>query len=157
MIRLSRKAWNNVLIFSVLIMILLFNSTNNILNRGDADDNAVRPLVPRDAIVMTLDYGPLKIERIGQGWRFNGALSEIDGLQSTPEKIVRTWQTSSMTPVNASVSEAPMVVVVWLAGEAEGRVYQLFDDDHGVLVVLAGRQYRIDNISLAALIPQGVL
>ena len=142
MIRLSRKAWNNVIIFAMLIMILLFNSTTNILNRSNVEQSA-QPLLPDGAVLMTLESNGFKIERIGSGWRINSDLAE---LQTASSELVERWQSTIMHPAEAAeTSGQPEVVVAWLAGESSGRVYQLYKVNEQTLVAVDDGHYVIHN------------
>lgn len=69
MIKLSRQAWNNVLIVTMIVMIFLFNSTNNFLNSGAADGPEEKFLLPEGSLILTIEFGAQKVERIGRAWR----------------------------------------------------------------------------------------
>lgn len=123
MLRLSQKAWNNVIIFTMLLMILLFSTTSNILNTGTSEGD-VRLLLPENVPIMKIDYGNMKIERIGQSWR---VLTNNTGADLTfePQNIVQHWQMAKIGASSAA-EQQPLVVVVWLAGEVKGRVFKLY-------------------------------
>ncbi|WP_343858752.1 hypothetical protein [Aliiglaciecola litoralis] len=149
---MSRKAWNNVLIFSVLIMILLFNTTNNILT-GSLDEDAPVPLLPDGAILMTLQMPDLTLERIGQGWRTSkpSALSE-----SQLQALTQRWQTSQMVKYQEGTpKDMPLVVIAWLAGENSGRVYQLYGAGEHTLVLYEQQLFKISNVAVEQFIAAG--
>ena len=79
MIRLSKKGWNNVLIFSMLLMIMVFNGMHKKFNGSDPQMTEV-PLLPENSLVLTVKYPHTTIERIGQSWRSQPpiALSEAE-------------------------------------------------------------------------------
>ena len=88
--RLTKRGWNNVLIFATLFMILLFNTTHQKFVEGDREIEKL-PLIPAEAIVQVVDFSGVKLERIGSNWRIQSA---VDGINDeNPELIVKRWQT----------------------------------------------------------------
>lgn len=157
MIRLSQRAWNNVIIFSMLLLIILFSSSSNFLNRNDTDNEQPLPLVPENSLIMTLDFGAQKIERIGRGWRVLG--EEIDATvdQSMLTTIVENWRQATITPSEQIIQDDGLIVVVWLAGQDLARVYQ-FDQQNKTLLVKVDKQvYQISSMPLNALFLPGAL
>ncbi|CAG8999705.1 MAG: hypothetical protein CENE_01684 [Candidatus Celerinatantimonas neptuna] len=78
--RLGRRGWNNVIIFVVLAMILLFRFTSEKLNEHRSEPaSSVQAsssslanqgrLLPSDAVVLELDLPGRVIQRVGTGWR----------------------------------------------------------------------------------------
>ncbi len=152
MIRLSKRAWNNVIIFAMLIMILMFNMTNNILT-GSVDSETEIALLPEGAVLMTLEFGPEKIERIGKGWRSTQLqLSELE-----LEQIVQYWQNARMIVSNPFDTQNALIAVAWLAGEDKGRVYQFVESAEGLNLFVDGQYFKLVNLSLEQLILPGVL
>lgn len=145
MIRLSRKAWNNIIIFAMLLMIFLFNTTNNILV-GSGDDQQSIGLLPEHAVLMTLESNGIEIQRIGTGWRVN------PNAEMSTQKIsnlVTHWQQSTMSPTSsADVSDQPVIVVAWLAGMENGLVYQFHQNDQDVKVQVNGDWFVIENANI---------
>ena len=68
---LSRKAWNNVVIFAMLIMIFFLNGLHHKLNPNE-QVSAPQRLLPEQTFVLTLAFPGYKIERIGTAWRSEG-------------------------------------------------------------------------------------
>jgi len=153
MLRLSKRAWNNVLIVSMLVMILLFNSTNNILNGGNSEASIV-PLIPEDGILMTLEIGDVKVERIGRGWRANATpiIPEVE-----LATLVQTWTQAQMISYDLLSEEQPFVVIAWLAGAPEGLVFQLYPADQDTLVKFQQQWYIIQDTALSQFVLPGVL
>ncbi|WP_448556411.1 hypothetical protein [Thalassotalea montiporae] len=88
--RLSRAAWNNVIIFSVMGFILLINFTQ----QGESDDPqsaAVEQFViGENKVILTMNIDQqVTIERAGQGWRLLPAQRLSNQLI---EQMMRTWQ-----------------------------------------------------------------
>lgn len=147
MLRLSQRAWNNVLIFAMLFMILLFNTSHNFLVNDD--ESELQPLLPDNALIMSIDFGQTKIERIGQTWRLNPASQRPhQGL----DKIVNHWQQSSIAWSDQPLTGSPIVAVVWLAGQSEGRVYQFFVESAQLFVKVEQQQFRVVDTQLSELV-----
>lgn len=146
MARLSQKAWNNVIIFAMLAMILMLN-----LSSFKSDDTDLPiPIIEEGGILLSLQIDQNIIERAGQTWRFSSS-SPIQSALSTENQVsagqlatlVDNWQRAlvkSQSQVDAQVLQSPdVVVVLWLAGERNGRVlpiktiagqtYILFNDE----------------------------
>jgi len=66
--QLSRKAWNNVLIFSMLLMIFFFNGLHKKLN-SVPEVPRIQTVLPAQSFVLALSFPEQKIERIGTAWR----------------------------------------------------------------------------------------
>ena len=86
-VKLSKTAWNNVIIFSVMIIILLINSTNDRLFPDDNNAND-KLLLPEHSVILTLTIMPsedkkIVFERIGRAW------------QMTSQGVMFAWQQSS--------------------------------------------------------------
>lgn len=150
MIRLSRRGWNNVLIFATLLLILLFNQSGKFLSDPTAPDAA--HLLPTDIPVMKIEFGSHQLERVGQGWRLrpSSALSEAELAQ-----IVQRWQTAEPLLLGEGSLASGLVVVIWLAGEEQGRVFGLQQRDDGVLVAHQGQLYQLPGESLTSYLPEG--
>lgn len=135
MIRLGRTAWNNVIIFAMLIMIFLFNGLHHkILS---VSDDSVQSVLPANSAVLTLTFPNLKIERIGTGWRankdvaFDLSLLELNWRQANGELVERELTESQ------AITQAELVV----AGYEQSIVYTLYRDADGFL--LKDNQQRI--------------
>jgi hypothetical protein len=130
MIRLSKKGWNNVLIFSMLIMIMVFNGVHKKFSIGESPNTQVT-LLPESTLVLTLEYPNASIERIGQGWRSNPAVAL--GTEQLA-LIMSTWQTE-LVELQANDEEAKVMtagkmptyyVIAHLAGKPDGAVYAFY-------------------------------
>jgi hypothetical protein len=97
--KLSKTAWNNVIIFSVMIIILLINSTNE---RLFPEDNMINDelLLPEHSVVLTLSIvlpndSSIVFERIGKAWKMTsqGVIVELTNQQI--EQVMFAWQQSS--------------------------------------------------------------
>lgn len=127
MVRLSQKAWNNVIIFAMLAMILVLNISSF---RSDDSDFPV-PIIEEGGLLLSLQIDQYVIERAGQTWRLSSS-SLLANEQASEEQsdalaiLVDNWQRALVKPQNEVTAEAlqspDTVVVLWLAGERNGLV-----------------------------------
>jgi len=69
--KLSRTGWNNVIIFSVMIFILVINVTNKKLySSDDNQSDEQNTIFAKHAVILSLAVNQqVTIERIGRTWR----------------------------------------------------------------------------------------
>jgi hypothetical protein len=97
--KLSRTAWNNVIIFSVMIIILLINATNDrLFPEGESVND--KNILPEHSVILTLsinffDKRQLTFERIGRAWQMTsqGILLDLNNQQI--EQVMLAWQQGS--------------------------------------------------------------
>ena len=152
MLRLSQRGWNNVIIFAMLLMILLFNTSNTFLT-GSSEEATSVPLLPSESIVMQIDFGDKRIKRIGRGWRVSPASAESE---ATLAKLVDNWLEARMQPIGQVQLQHPWVVVVWLAGRTQGHVYQFYAQDEQLFVGVDAQLYQLPNMSATQLMLPGM-
>ena len=153
MIKLSQRAWNNVIIISMLMLILLFNFSSNFLNGGSETKPAVRTLVPSGAVITTLEIQQHKIERIGQGWRATFADSDNAKLS----RLVDHWQQSEIRLIELDekigqfdpLDKYP--VKLWFAGQALPVEYQFMPIEDKTFVIMDGLTYQLIRPTLSML------
>ncbi len=97
--KLSKTAWNNVIIFSVMIIILLINGTNDRLfpENNEANDQL---LLPEHSVVLTLSVflpgnKSITFERIGRAWQMTSQGVLLDLTNQQIEQVMFSWQQSS--------------------------------------------------------------
>lgn len=154
MLRLSQKAWNNVVILAMLFMVFLFTLSNDMINTPDDAQDELMPLFPPYSVIMSLDFGFVRLERIGQDWRVKG------DLQASVDELVRlseNWWSLEVQNTTISPTESPYVVSVLLAGEDKKRVFKLYPSDAGLLLQSAGRFYLASGQQIGALYPLDLL
>ncbi|MCG7535721.1 hypothetical protein [Pseudoalteromonas sp. OOF1S-7] len=127
--RLSRKAWNNVVIFSMLIMIFFLNGIHQKIN-PPTEELGSMPLFEQQSFVLALGFPGYKIERIGTSWRLSA--DKDAAWQAQPaelEALITRWQESELTltenpglPGSAALSVAQF----WLAGSELPVSFQLY-------------------------------
>lgn len=134
--KLSKAAWNNVIIFSVMGMILLIN-LNSQDTSNTAQDNASASeiaLLTEQQHILTLAVNQeFLIERIGKSWR---ATPEKLSEQAI-EQMVLAWQQNSGVPLATApvvIAENATKVTIELAGEQAPLVYSLYLTEQVLLV-----------------------
>ena len=98
--KLSRTGWNNVIIFSVMIFILLINTTNNKL--FPKDDNAATSsstILPIKSVILTLTINlahdkQVVFERAGLGWQVTTKGVILSFEEQIIEQTALAWQQS---------------------------------------------------------------
>ena len=97
--KLSKTAWNNVIIFSVMIIILLINATNHRLFPDEESSDNARVL-PEHSVILALsatfpDQSKIKFERIGRDWKMTSQGRIIDLSNQQIEQVMFAWQQTS--------------------------------------------------------------
>ncbi len=119
--KLSQRAWNNVLIFSMLALIIILNWENFV--RPDNQD--VTNVLDRTDVILSMQIDTLSFERIGTGWRVVGPENVIPKDLNTDKinEIVNNWLTLQLTEMTSRED------------------YQYFTTpDHNIKLYVAGRQ-----------------
>jgi hypothetical protein len=127
MVRLSQKAWNNVIIFAMLAMIFMLNISSF---QSDDSDLPV-PVIEEGGVLLSLQIDQNIIERAGRTWRFSSSSPQAmniaqEGQAAKLAVLVDNWQgalVKSQSEVTVDSLRSPdVVVVLWLAGERNGLV-----------------------------------
>ncbi|GAB3038944.1 hypothetical protein [Bowmanella dokdonensis] len=150
MIRLSRRGWNNVLIFATLLLILLFNQSGQFLD--DAPPVQSGQLLPDGLPVMKMDFGGHQLERIGPGWRLRPSTNASAEQLS---EVVNNWQQAIAEPLGPGKLADGLVAVIWLAGEEQGRVFELSQREEGIWLEHRQQLYLLPDQHLSAFVPDG--
>jgi hypothetical protein len=97
--KLSRTGWNNVIIFSVMIIILLINATNDRLFPEEDSVND-KSILPEHSVILTLTVNysenrQLTFERVGRVWKMinKGILVDLSNQQI--DQLMLAWQQAS--------------------------------------------------------------
>ncbi len=128
--KLTRTAWNNVIIFTVMAMIILINVTNKQLFSDhpaeDIDPNGYSFLLAKQAVILTVTINDnILIERLGQSWQMSPKLLEPTEL----EKMMLAWQQSTALLQAAEIEiqgNEGTVVAVYLAGQEQTQTFTLY-------------------------------
>lgn len=154
MLRLSQRAWNNVVILAMLFMVYLFTLSNDMINNDESAPAELVPLFPDYSIVMTLDFGIVRLERIGQAWRVKGeSRADPDDLA----RISENWSKLEVRQTTKKPEQAPYIVSVLLAGEDKKRVFQLFPENNALILQSNGDFYLIDEGNIDSFYPVSLL
>jgi len=126
--KLSKTAWNNVIIFSVMSIIIIINYTNNKLFQRDESGAFSQeiPIITDHSVILTLTINHhIVIERIGQTWRIKPAILARQAL----EQMMYSWQQSTGTSVaiqNELAQQTAIMVNVIVAGEENPYVLSVY-------------------------------
>jgi len=120
MIKLSQRAWNNVIIVSMLILIMLFNFSSDFLNGGSDKALSLLTLVPANMVITTMQFEQEKVERIGQGWRATSGQYTTKYSNEELTSLVEHWMNAEINSVDQSPNgQLPFSTVqLWFAGQA---------------------------------------
>ena len=153
--RLSQKAWNNVLIFIALGMILVLNLDQFKQN----DDNATRLIVPEGSFIQKLDINGVLIEKAAQQWRINtaGILPETMPDAQQLSSMVKAWQQVYITPSEMDFSidsfgDPDIVVTITIAGQVESIVVGLSVQSKQLYVILNTQIYLLNSPPIKTLL-----
>ncbi|WP_158972542.1 hypothetical protein [Paraglaciecola sp. L3A3] len=150
MIRLSQRGWNNVIIFTTLILILLFNFSSDFLNRGLDDTITRTSLIPSDWVVTTIEFEQDTVERIGQGWRSKSGSLNLDDLNL----LVSHWQNAQVQLFDSELNwqADSQVVKLWFVGQAEPIEYSFLSFADKTLVKFEQQTYMLISPDFTSLL-----
>tara|TARA_B110000881_G_C18576531_1_gene518908 strand:- start:764 stop:1267 length:504 start_codon:yes stop_codon:yes gene_type:complete len=100
--KLSKPAWNNVIIFSVMIFILLINLTNNHLFSDSVNhEQGGNFVLSEHAVILTFSLSyinpanhhikNINIARVGQSWKSSSKKLSVEDIQ----QLMHYWQQST--------------------------------------------------------------
>ncbi|WP_040357680.1 hypothetical protein [Colwellia piezophila] len=133
--KLSRTGWNNVIIFSVMIIILLINATNEKLFPTATDDNhAEQSILPLHSVILTLTMDfpggeRILFERIGRSWQLTTKGVILGKTDQQIEQLMFAWQQSTGLVQAAEIiiaNDHAITVKIALAGEEQARDFTLY-------------------------------
>lgn len=150
--KLSKAAWNNVIIFSVMAMILLIN----VMDKEESDvtnsSNSQPRLIAQHSVVLTLAVEEhALIERTGTSWQISPSLLKAQQLN----QMMLSWQQSE----GSELLEAPdtsnanaQVVAIQIAGQESPLLFEFYWADEHLIVHKVNQQQWL--IFPAAIFPQ---
>ncbi len=151
MAKISSKAMNNIVIFSMLIMIALFNLDTLLPKSSQPKERA---LLPSDAYILKIETDAGRVERNGQQWR---QVTSAELVDVSPGQQIMAWQSAMLVPVDSIPAElaaqTPIIAVVWLAGKTDGLVFAFYQTNEETLVRYQNNWYQLTQSQLASLIP----
>lgn len=152
--RLSQKAWNNVLIFSMLGLIVIFN-----WERLFPSDMPTRlPLLPENSVVLTLQIDQVVFERVGSTWRINSNREKLAITSDDIQQLIDSWNKATMRLPKEKVETADLfpqdhVVSVFIAGQKNGLVFSFKQLEDTVYIIHDEHYFELDFPLLSQLIP----
>ena len=132
--KLSRTAWNNVIIISVMVMILMINVMNHKLFPND-NSNAINAsgeqlVLSAHAVILTLEIPDnFLIERIGQSWGIQSELAIDEPSEQILAQMMKAWQQSAglLQADGIEISgQTGIEVSINLAGESQEQSLTLY-------------------------------
>jgi hypothetical protein len=154
--RLSQKAWNNVLIFAMLILIVIFNYDRLF----PIDDNGSRTIVGENEFILSMQINVLSFERIGTGWRVSApSENDLPDMQSEDiDALVTQWQRAMLSPssemLSPDITANPQYIVsIWIAGAKNPQVMGMLEYEGVPYVMYNGDLYVLDFPNFTQLLP----
>ncbi len=125
MLKLSRRNWNNVLIFAVLIlMFVLYGIPQRLAERTAIEHR----LIPVDTELLMVAFGQHRLIKAGPRWQ----LQPTPAMPVDAAKLALAWQHSLLTPadVNTAKSRVPLAQAsVQLVGQVAPLIWLLYPVD----------------------------
>jgi hypothetical protein len=139
---------NNVIIFAMVFMVFLFN-IDSWLPRHNAGPQT--HLISQQDMLLRMDIGKNRIERVGTDWRFQGDAEQSDSLSAA--KVIENWHLASLEPVNEIPTQVQNVPVkIWLATYEHPVELILIASPKGTYVQIAEQYYQVENVDISALL-----
>lgn len=143
---LSARAFNNILIFAMLAMIMLFN-IDAWLPRPEAD--ARLHLIEEHDLVLKVQLEQARLERIGTDWRvINPAVDGVDA-----RRVIQAWHATRLTlaqlPTNPTAQYSAQV---WIAGTEDAVELIFWQASDGSYVEIGASTYRLEDTVLQQLL-----
>ncbi|MDM7859279.1 hypothetical protein QTP81_01500 [Alteromonas sp. ASW11-36] len=144
--KLSARAFNNILIFAMLAMIMLFN-IDTWLPRPEADSRL--RLIEENDLVLKVQLEDARLERIGTDWRvINPAIQGVDA-----QEVIQAWHSARLTL--AQLPTDPLTqysAQVWLAGNPDAVQLTFWQTPNVGYVEIGANTYRLEDIVLKQLL-----
>ena len=153
--QLSRRGWNNVLIFAVLAMMLVFQYSGKKIE-GDESTSQYQAALPAHAVVLSMQFDNIQIQRVGSQL---ATLPELGLSQSQLKQIIKAWETATFKPVINDIVIANLAyginISFVLANLSEPVTLILYQIDSGYLLQnWQGQLLQIDESELQVLLPR---
>ena len=153
--QLSRRGWNNILIFAVLAMMMIFQYSGNRLSQTDSAAHYQSPL-PAGSVILSMHFDNVLIRRVGSQLEAQPAL-----VLSQPQlqQIIQSWEGATFKPVPADVQVANLAyginIVFELANVTEPITLILYQMEDGYLLQNWQQQLlQLDASELHVLLPR---
>ena len=143
MLKLSRRNWNNVLIFGVLLLMFVLYGIPQRLQQLAADEHR---LVPVDSQLLMVALGEQRLIQAGSVWRLQPTTDKtIDA-----SKLAMAWQHGLLTPVTPSENKSRIPVAqasVQLVGQTAPLIWLLYADANGAFLLQQAGQSQFYSLS----------
>ena len=124
---LSRRGWNNVIIYSVLAMLLLFYFAPKHLMTLRQQHLQSFKLVPDGYVLVQLQFDRTDLQQAGPVWRFQPVVDD----QINPAELAELWQQTELKPWPQQIELSPQPirrVAVLLAGDTNVSQWGLYQN-----------------------------
>lgn len=127
--RLSKRGWNNVLIFGVLIIVFLFNFSHKLLLKPKVHQ---RTLISNELMIVEIKTPDFSIKRIGRSWISEPNLGLSEHQLSL---LVQNWQTLPLQTQSAIINpQDPFIMQVYTANEEQPIIVKLIQQGENYLL-----------------------
>jgi len=127
--RLSKRGWNNILIYGVLIIVFLFNFSHKLLLQPKVHQ---RTLIDTNVMIVEIKTPDFSIKRSGRSWvsEPNLGLSE-----QQLALLVQNWQNLPLQTQAAILKpENPFIMQVYTANAVQPIIVQLMQQGNNYLL-----------------------
>lgn len=148
--KMSRRGWNNIIIFAVASMILIFKYVELHKQEAVPEYKQSGLLLPQGATILRLELPELVIERVGTEWRSEPPIER-------PVAVIDAWLHIDLNPWQNAIGGAATsdTVVVYLANSAAPIELSLFSlGERHWINNWQGQLLQVDADSYQALFPE---
>ncbi|WP_028864635.1 hypothetical protein [Psychromonas aquimarina] len=122
--RLSKKGWNNVLIFGVLLIIFIFNFSHKLTLSPKVQQ---RTVIDKQLMIVEIKTPDFRIKRDGRSWLSEPSLGLSEQQLAL---LVQNWQSVKLETQPAVTDlSAPYNIFIYSADQEQPIIVQLFQ--HG--------------------------
>ncbi len=154
---LSRRDWNNVIIYSVLAMLMLFYFVPQHLMTQRQQHLQSFKLVPDGYVLVQIQYDRTNLQQAGQVWRFQPVIDE----QIKAAALAELWQQTELKPWPQQLELSPQPlrrVGLVLGGESSVQQWGLYQNGPDFYLKKQGfvEIFRVTAEQAAQLIPESL-
>ncbi len=154
MLRLTKRTWNNVLIFSMIGLILILN-----IDTFKGEKPTARLIVAEGDYIINLQINQVELEKAGPQWRIdtNGIQPNVMPNAEKLQEIIKAWQQAYITPAemefdNSLFSAPSTLVVISLAGVSQPTVVALNIIESQLFFVINKQIYVLNSPTIQQLL-----
>lgn len=145
MIKLSRRNWNNVLIFAVLILMFALYGIPQRLQQLNTPEHR---LIPLDTELLMVAFAKQRLIKAGPQWQLQPALPQA--VDAT--RLALAWQHSLLTPVSVTPDKSRVPVAqasVQLVGQNAPLIWLLYPASDSQFLLQQAGQSQFYQLSAA--------